>query len=84
MRCLWGCVANGLNGRRECRVGSSNSVVGWLASSRAESGRVLGIAVLGVFLYARVLSFLWGFDGGMYGVGVRGIIIIYSILYRGT
>lgn len=56
----------------------------WLAASRADSWRFFWGAVLGVFLYARVLSFLWGFDGGMYGVGVRGIIIIYSILYRGT
>ena len=69
---------------RECRVVSSDAVAGWLVASRADSWRFFMGAVLGVFLYARVLSFLWGFDGGMYGVGVRDIIIYYSILYRGT
>lgn len=55
----------------------------WLVACRADSGRFFGGPFLGAFS-SRVISSLWGFDRGMYGVGVRGIIIIYSILYRGT
>ena len=68
-------------GMSGCKLGCGGGLAGCI------EGRFLAIflgAVLGVFLYARVLSSLWGFDRGIYGVGVRGIIIIYSILYRGT